>query len=102
MNDRTTKLLLLLIAFGLFANAGTLFYLAAVPNAQAADSRAYIEGGRLEVKLTEPISVRLDQPVEIRAGNYGTAFPIAVQSPLKIEGAGINSQPLNVRVQQGR
>jgi hypothetical protein len=93
MNDRWMKLLLMLIAVGLFANAGALFYLALAPNsAHAADNRLYIEGGKLEVKL--------EQPVEIRTGY--NPMPVALQGDVHIQGTGITGQALNVRIEPQR
>jgi len=90
MNDRITKLLLLLIAVGLLANAAAQFYQVLVPNAQAAENRLYIEGGKLEVTL--------DRPIEIRTAYDG--LPVKVNGQVSIQGSGIATQPLRVEVEQ--
>ncbi|MDP8254175.1 MAG: hypothetical protein P9M14_00360 [Candidatus Alcyoniella australis] len=83
MQDRTLKLLLLLIAVGLMLNAAASFYQALVPEALAdSTSRIYIEGGKLEVTVQ---------------GGYG-GLPISIEKPVRIEGSGSSFNPLYVEV----
>ena len=53
MNDKMTKFLLLLIAIGLFLNAAALLTNTLTTPAYAADSRMYIEGGKLEITIAD-------------------------------------------------
>jgi len=61
MNDKLTKLLLLLIAVGLFCNAAAMLINTMITPAYAADSRVYVDGGNITVRL----ETSRDIPVKI-------------------------------------
>ncbi|HPM78851.1 MAG TPA: hypothetical protein PK961_17305 [bacterium] len=78
MTDKTTKLLLLLIAIGLLLNAAGMFYNAVVTPAYAADSRVYLDGGNLKVQIDQPIRVKLDDNVNVSLERMSGFDTIAV------------------------
>jgi len=90
-NDRGTKLILFLIALGLFLNAAALFYDTLVPDAYASgDNRMYIEGGKLEVTVKGgygPLPISIERTV-----------PISVKDTLEVQGSGSSFYPLHVVV----
>lgn len=65
MTDKTTKLLLLLIAIGLLLNAAALFTRTAVTPAYAADNRVYLEGGTIQVKIDQPLRIKLEDDIKV-------------------------------------
>ena len=85
MNDRITKLLMLLIAVGLLLNATATIYNALVTPAYAADSRIYLEGGRIEVTLARPVELRVDRSIpvsvdgSVKLDTFGAANTIKVK-----------------------
>lgn len=86
MTDRVTKWLLLLIAIGLFLNAGAMFYRALTPVAYASGERMYIEGGNIKVTLDRPVELRIDRDL-----------PVKVSGAVKLENTG-TYDTINVKV----
>ena len=85
MNDKMIKFLLLLIAIGLFLNAGAMFYNSLVTPAYAADSRVYLDGGSIKVTMERPVELRLDRAIpirlddEVRVDTFGASNVIKVK-----------------------
>ncbi len=85
MSDKTTKLLLLLIAIGLLLNAAGMFYSAIVTPAYAADSRVYLDGGNIKVQLDQPIRVRLDDNVKVTLDRMSITDTIRISIPDEVK-----------------
>ncbi|HPQ70800.1 MAG TPA: hypothetical protein PKW95_16870 [bacterium] len=85
MSDKTTKLLLLLIAIGLLLNAAGSFYNAIVTPAYAADSTVRLDGGTIQVRLDQPVRVDLDDNVKVTLDRMSITDTIRISIPDEVK-----------------